>query len=138
MCHVANGSVGHAVIMPDELRVIRTKEAETAGSVIGASEVINLDVDDLEVDSYKQDTVRKLIDVIRHVRPDIIITHGPDDYMKDHIEVGKLAFDASFSSSVPHMFTENPAYPLITPIYYMDTVAGVNFLRRSMSTYPIL
>ena len=29
-CHVANGNMGHAIIMPDELRRIRTKEAEEA------------------------------------------------------------------------------------------------------------
>ena len=31
MCHVANGCLGHVIIEPEELRVIRTKEAEEAG-----------------------------------------------------------------------------------------------------------
>ena len=58
----------------------------------------------------------KLIEVIRYTKPDVI-THGPDDYMKDHV-VGKMVFDASFSSSIPHTYTNSPAYPTITPIYY--------------------
>lgn len=128
MCHVANGNMGHALIMPDELREIRTAEAEAAGRLIGASEVINLDVPDLEVDSYNRSTIKKVIDVIRYTKPDVIITHSPEDYMKDHLEVNKLVFDASFSSSVPHVFTNNPAYPGIVPVLYMDTLAGVNFL----------
>ncbi len=128
MCHVANGNMGHAVIMPDELREIRTKEAEESGKLVGALEVINLDVPDLKVNSYNEDTVTKLIEVIRYTKPDVIITHGPDDYMKDHVEVGKMVFDASFSSSIPHTYTNSPAYPTIAPIYYMDTLAGVNFL----------
>jgi LmbE family N-acetylglucosaminyl deacetylase len=127
MCHVANGNRGHVVIMPDELRVIRTKEAENAAEIIGA-ESINIDVNDLEVDSHNQDIVKKVIDVIRYTEPDVIITHDPEDYMNDHREVSKLVFDASFSSSVPHMFTENPAYAGIVPVYFMDTLAGVNFL----------
>lgn len=57
-CHVANGNMGHAVIMPEELRVIRTREAEEAGWLIGAAEVINLDVSDLEVNSYNPDTIK--------------------------------------------------------------------------------
>jgi N-acetylglucosamine malate deacetylase 1 len=67
--------------------------------------------------------------VIRRLQPDIILTHPPEDYMKDHVEVSKLVFDASFSASVPHFPPGNtdPAAK-ITPIYYMDTVAGVNFL----------
>ena len=128
MCHVANGDKGHAIIMPDELREIRTKEAEEAGKLIGAAEVINLDVPDLQVNSYNEDIVKKVIDVIRYAKPDMIITHSPEDYMKDHVEVNKLVFDASFSSSIPHMFTDNPFYAPVVPIYYMDTLAGVNFL----------
>lgn len=128
MCHIANGNMGHAVIQPEELRSIRTKEAEKAGELIGAAEVINLDVSDLEVNSYNEDTVKKVIDVVRYAKPDLIITHSPEDYMKDHLEVSKLVFDASFSSSIPHKITGHPAYPGIVPIYYMDTLAGVNFL----------
>jgi len=128
MCHVANGNKGHVVIMPEELRVIRTEEAEEAGKTIGAAEVINIDVSDLEVNSYNEDTVKKVIDVVRYAKPDLIITHSPEDYMRDHKEVGSLVFNASFSSSVPHMFTNNPAYPDIVPIFFMDTLAGVNFL----------
>lgn len=128
MCHVANGNMGHAVIMPEELREIRTKEAEDAGRVIGASEVINLDVPDLEVNSYNEATIKKVIDVVRYSKPDMIITHSPEDYMKDHLEVNKLVFDASFSSSVPHFSTKHSSFSGIVPIYFMDTLAGVNFL----------
>jgi LmbE family N-acetylglucosaminyl deacetylase len=45
-CHVANGNMGHAIIMPDELRRIRTKEAEEAGAVLGVKEVFNIDVNE--------------------------------------------------------------------------------------------
>lgn len=128
MCHVASGDKGHAVILPDELKKIRNLEAEEAGRIIGVEEVINIGVPDLEVNSFNEDTVNKIIDLIRYVKPDIIITHSPEDYMRDHIEVNKLVFNASFSSSVPHAFTNNPAYSAIPPIYYMDTLAGVNFL----------
>ncbi|NJD04495.1 MAG: hypothetical protein FIA99_18315 [Ruminiclostridium sp.] len=128
MCHVANGDLGHAVILPKELRELRTKEAEEAGKVIGAAEVINIDVGDLKVNSNNGETVIKVINVIRYAKPDIIITHSPDDYMKDHIEVSKLVFDASFSSSVPHVETEYACYPRVAPLYYMDTLAGVGFL----------
>lgn len=128
MCNVANGNMGHAVIMPDELRSIRIEEAKAAGLKLGAKEVITLDIPDLEVDSRDKAVVAKMIDVIRYVKPDLIITHSPNDYMKDHIEVSQLVFDASFSSSVPHMITGYASYPEITPLYYMDTLAGVGFL----------
>ena len=127
MCHVANGDMGHAVIEPEELRRIRTAEAERSGEVIGAKEVINIDVGDLTVNSHDEGTVKKVIEVVRYVKPDVIITHSPEDYMTDHVETGKLVFNASFSSSVPH-FGPGEAHGLIAPLYYMDTLAGVNFL----------
>jgi LmbE family N-acetylglucosaminyl deacetylase len=128
MCHVANGDKGHAVIMPDELNAIRTKEAEEAGRVIGAAEVISLNVPDLQVDSKNEDIVQKVVALIRRVQPALIITHSPTDYMRDHLEVSRLVFNASFSSSVPHYCSEIQSYSTIVPIYYMDTLAGVDFM----------
>jgi Uncharacterized proteins, LmbE homologs len=127
MCHMANGNMGHAVIMPEELREIRTLEAENAGKILGAVEVINMDVPDLEVDSRDPRLVSALIEVIRRVQPEIIITHYPEDYMKDHREVSSIVFDASFSSSIPHLYTNSMSYANIVPIFYMDTLAGMNF-----------
>lgn len=127
MCHVANGDMGHKVILPGELAKIRKAEAERSAAVLGAKKVFDIGVGDLKVDSHKEETVVKLIEVIRETGPDIIITHSPDDYMKDHVETSKLVFDASFSSSIPH-YAKGKAHDKIAPIYYMDTLAGVGFL----------
>jgi LmbE family N-acetylglucosaminyl deacetylase len=96
--------------------------------MLGSAAVISLDVNDLEVDSNRADTVNQLVDLIRRVQPDVILTHAPEDYMKDHVEVSKLVFDASFSASIPHYLTPTPGVAKITPLYYMDTLAGVNFI----------
>ncbi|NMC37132.1 MAG: hypothetical protein GYA41_02280 [Bacteroidales bacterium] len=128
MCHVANGDMGHAVILPGELAEIRTAEAESSGQVLGAKKVFNLNVPDLFVNSHDEDQVRKMVEVIRLVQPDVIITHYPDDYMRDHCETSKLVFNASFSSSIPHYETETAHWQFIAPLYYMDTLAGVGFL----------
>lgn len=129
MVHVANGNKGHKVIQPDELRLIRAKEAQNSGALIGAK-VYSLDVPDLLVKSDSDELIGKLVDVIRETAPDIIITHPPEDYMKDHMEVSKAVFDASFAASVPHYASRvpAPAEAKVPPIYYMDTLAGVGFL----------
>lgn len=128
LCIVASGNMGHVVIQPDELRTIRAQEARRAGALLGAAEVVMLDVDDLDVLSDRRETVQQMVDLVRRVQPDVIITHPPEDYMKDHVEVGRLVFDASFSASVPHYPTPTPGAAKIAPIYYMDTLAGVNFI----------
>lgn len=156
VCHVANGSQGHVIIQPDELRRIRIREACEGGKLMGAKQVICMDVNDLEIDSNDQSLVTAMVEVIRYVQPDLIITHSPNDYMKDHVEVSRLAFDASFSATVPHFATKDymkdkpfamrrpvfdaqfdaaPPFEMGTaafmhafpPIFYMDTLAGVDF-----------
>jgi len=128
VCHVANGSLGHVVIEPDELRRVRDKEARAAAALIGAEPIIINSVDDLTVDSSKDSIRRELVNAIRYAKPDVIITHNPDDYMRDHEETSKLAYDASFACSVVHYETEESGFYNIVPLYYMDTLAGVNFL----------
>jgi N-acetylglucosamine malate deacetylase 1 len=128
MCIVANGNMGHVILQPAELRAIRAEEARRAGALLGAVEVAMLDVGDLEVDSNRAETVNKLVDLVRRVQPDVILTHPTEDYMKDHVEVSKLVFDASFSASVPHYLTPTQGVAKITPLYFMDSVAGVNFI----------
>ena len=127
MCHVANGNLGHVVIMPDELRKMRTKEAEDAAALIGA-ESINIDVGDMHVEASERETINSLIELVRYANPDLIITHNPDDYMRDHQQTSQLAFHASFGSSIPHIQTATEAYGEIVPIFYMDTLAGINFV----------
>lgn len=127
VCHVANGNMGHEIIEPDELRVMRANEAKKAGALAGI-EVVTCDIGDLLV--YNQDERQRnlVVDVIRSAQPDFIITHAPNDYMPDHLAVSHLVFDATFTASVSHYKTAVPGKSAITPIYYMDNLAGVNFI----------
>ena len=125
VCHVANGNMGHEVIMPDELRVMRAEEAKKAGSMAGI-EVVTLDVGDLLVDGSSMEQRDALAKLIIDVQPDFIITHGKTDYMPDHVAVSKLVFDATFVASVPRYNGGKKAE--LTPICYMDNLAGVNFV----------
>ena len=124
-CHVANGNMGHEVIAPSELRIIRADEAKRAGALAGI-EVMTLDIGDLLPNGCDISQRDMVADLIRKTPPDFIITHSPDDYMPDHREVSKLVFDASFVASVPHY--GNGGKAPVTPIYYMDNLAGLNFI----------
>ncbi len=128
VCHLSSGNLGHVIIPPEELSKIRINEAKKAGSLAGIKEVIYAGFDDLDIFSENKESVDKLVEVIRKVKPDFIITHNPDDYMPDHIATSKLVFAASFAATVPNYppKTKNPAE--LVPIFYMDTLAGVNFI----------
>ena len=123
VCHVANGNMGHEVILPEELREIRLGEAQKSAQLAGIK-TITTDIGDLLVDGANIEQRDKIAQVIRQEQPDFIITHAPNDYMSDHRAVAKLVFDASFVASVPHYGTGDCAE--VTPIYYMDTDKGIN------------
>ncbi len=127
VCHVANGNLGHEVIAPDELRDMRKLEAEKAGG-LASIHVVTCDVGDLMVYEGSKQQRDLVTDVIRTTNPDFIITHAPSDYMPDHVAVSRLVFDAAFAASVPHYQTAVAGKANVTPIFYMDNLAGVNFI----------
>ena len=126
VCHVSTGSLGHVVIPPDELRVIRAGEAKKAGSLAGI-EVICAGFDDLEIFDNNKEARDKIVDVIQYADPDFIITHTPNDYMPDHVAVSKLVFDACFAATLPNYKCKYNKPAKLVPIYYMDPPAGVEF-----------
>lgn len=133
MCNLCNGNLGHMVIQPEELRAMRKAEGDRAAALIGA-EHITMDVGDLTLYHQSREMRDKLTDILRYVKPDMIITHTPDDYMSDHVAVSKLAFDASFCASLPHYHSadENDHPPEeaivdVCPMFYMDNLGGFAF-----------
>lgn len=126
VCHVSSGNLGHVVIPPDELRKIRDAEAVKAGSLAGI-EVISAGFDDLEIFDNNKEARDRIVEIIQYAGPDFIITHNPDDYMPDHTATSRLVFDASFAATLPNYPTKTKKAAKLVPIYYMDTLAGVNF-----------
>jgi len=126
MAHLLNGDKGHYEMDSRELARIRKKEAGKAARAIGA-EMLTLDLPDGELFSNLE-TRKKVIDLIREARPDVIITHAPIDYMSDHTAASQLVCDASFLASAPLFKTPEKAYKKITPIFFMEPLAGMEFL----------
>lgn len=126
VCHVANGNLGHVVIMPDELRDIRAGEAKKAAA-LGGFDILSCDFGDLTINSAVLEQQLAVTRVIRYAKPDMIITHHPDDYCSDHAEVSKLVFKASFDASCPHFHPELGEATPVTPLFYADTAGSVNF-----------
>ncbi len=127
VCHVSNGNLGHVVIPPDELAEIRAAEAKKAGSLAGI-EVVCAGFSDLDIFDNNRAARDRIVEIIQYADPDVIITHNPDDYMPDHTAVSRLVFDASFAATLPNYPTKTRRAAKLVPIYYMDTLAGVNFV----------
>ncbi|WP_394912911.1 PIG-L deacetylase family protein [uncultured Robinsoniella sp.] len=128
MCHAANGNMGHVEILLEPLAKLRAVESECAGEVLGVKKVFNLDIGDILVNRFDYEAVDALADVVRFVKPDVIITHNDMDYMQDHIETSRLVFNSSFIATLAHKSVKYAAFNEFVPIYFMDTLAGVDFI----------
>jgi len=126
VCNLCNGNLGHMVIMPEELAAMRLIESENAAAVTGAKYLPPI-AGDLKLYHQDKATRDQVVDIIRYANPDFIITHTPDDYMSDHVAVGKLVFDASFCASLPHYETQIDQVVPVCPIYYMDNLGAFHF-----------
>ena len=103
--NVATGSCGSLVHGAAALRRIRRNESKKAAKVLGA-EFHESRIDDLEI-VYSVPLLRWLAGIVRAVRPSIILTHSPQDYMEDHTNTCRLAVTAAFVRCIPN-FVSRP------------------------------
>jgi LmbE family N-acetylglucosaminyl deacetylase len=109
MWNLLTGSCGTATHSKEEIVRMRRKEAEDAARVAGAT--IHAPIrDDLEL-FYDHETLREVASVVRAVRPSIVLTHSPQDYMEDHQNACRLAVSAAFARGMPNY----PAKPARAP-----------------------
>src|SRR5947208_1118788 len=116
VCVATNGDMGSMTHMPPELAEIREAEARAAAAHLDAEFHWLTYPDEFLYPDHA--TRMRFIQMIRDARPDLILTHAPNDYHQDHRTVSELVFVSSFISAVPHVDTAAPPHGQIAPIYY--------------------
>ena len=97
---------------PETLGQVREEELRRACSVIGIQELRFLGYRDGQMNGYDlQEVEGKIVRAIREVRPQVIVTFGPDGISghSDHITIGKATTDAFFSAGDEKRFSEHMA-----------------------------
>jgi len=106
--NLSSGNCGSMRLSAAATRGLRRAEARRAAGILGARWHAGF-CDDLEI-LYDLPTLRRLAAVIREVKPGIVLTHSPQDYMEDHTNTCRLAVTAAFSHGMPN-FRTIPARP---------------------------
>ena len=116
---MTGGESGSRTASKKEIVRIRDLEARSAVAMLGA-DYINLGLEDEKVE-VKPENTRKLVEVIRHVNPAIILTHPITDYMSDHENTGKLVLEAGPAAKHPnYVATKAPAIDRLPYVYHWD------------------
>jgi N-acetylglucosamine malate deacetylase 1 len=130
------GDCGSAELSPEEIAEVRRMEAVRSAELIGADYTC-LEFRDLSI-VHDNDSRRRVTEVIRKSRPDIVITAPPVDYMSDHEMTSRLVRDACFNASCPNYVTHqwDPARPTakIPHLYYVDAIQGIDYSGHPLST----
>jgi len=116
---LSTGNCGSAQMDAEETRRTRLEESKRAASILGATHHPPI-ADDLEI-LYTIPLLRKVAGVIRQVKPSIVLTHPPQDYMEDHTNTCRLAVTAAFAHGAPNFETDPPSrdsYPEDVFVYH--------------------
>jgi LmbE family N-acetylglucosaminyl deacetylase len=120
--HIATmtpGDCGTVQYSREEISKIRRAEAAKAASLLDGTYHC-LECNDIFI-MYDRPSLLKVIELVRKVRPRIVFTTSPSDYMVDHEMASKLAQTACFACGVVNV--ETPGAEPFEPIphlYYMD------------------
>ena len=112
--NVANGNCGTLEYGRAEIEVIRREEAQNAAKVLGAQWYPSI-ANDLEV-VYDIELVRKVLAVMRRVKPDIILIPALHDYMEDHMNTSRIAVTAAFTMAMPNFVSIPPVDTILKEV----------------------
>jgi len=138
--HIATmtpGDCGSAKLNREEISNIRRNEAATSVAILDGTYHC-LENDDVFI-LYDRPTLLKAITLVRKVKPELVFTHSPSDYMLDHEITSKIAQTACFSCGMVNIKTEGiDAYDQIPYLYYLDPMEGKDILGSEIKPDTII
>ena len=126
MATATNGNIGSATLPMEEIGRIRKQEAANSAAIIGA-EYICLDYDDEMFFEDPRKTRLEFINLVRHCKADVILTHPPKDYNPDHELTGKIITDIAVMIPIAKLETEEEPYDVIPSIWYFEPSCCMGF-----------
>jgi N-acetylglucosamine malate deacetylase 1 len=118
------GDCGTAEYDAETIAAIRRNEAAEATRLIAGAEYICAEFRDLAI--FSDDSSRRRItELLRLTRPDIVITASPVDYHCDHEATSALVRDACFAAPAPNYKCGSaPILGAIPHLYFCDPDEG--------------
>jgi LmbE family N-acetylglucosaminyl deacetylase len=135
--HIASmtaGDCGSMEHLPAEISWIRRGEGARAAESIGGKYHCLEERDLLIV--YSEQTLEKVTRLLRELKPRIVLTHSPSDYMVDHEETSRIVRAAAFGAPIPNFLSNRKlAKPLphIPHLYYCDPIEGKDHVGQSIA-----
>jgi LmbE family N-acetylglucosaminyl deacetylase len=134
--HIATmtpGDCGSAELPPDEISRVRRAEGQRAADLLGGRYHC-VEERDLLV-FYNERALERVTRLLRAVRPGLVLTHSPADYMLDHEMTSTVVRAATFAAPIPNFLPGRdlgPPLEHIPHLYYCDPIEGKDALGRDV------
>jgi len=128
--NLSSGNLGSLTLSPAQTARVRRREAQAAARLLGATWHPPI-CHDMAI-FYDAPTLRRVSAIVRDARPDVVLTHAPQDYMEDHMNTSRLAVSAAFVRELPGYRTTPARKPALGPVtvYHASPHGLCDGLRR--------
>lgn len=128
---MAPGDKGTAEHSREEISRIRKAEAADSARIIGATYHC-LEFEDLYI-MYNRESINRTTGIIRVVKPSVVLTASPADYMQDHELTGMIVQAACFASGVKNIEVDIPSFEPVPYLYYCDPMEGKDIFGKAVT-----
>ena len=129
---MAPGDKGTTEYSREDISRIRKSEATIAAKLLEATYHC-LEFEDVYI-MYDRDSINKTTSLIREIRPSIVFTHSPNDYMIDHETTSKIVQTACFSTGIKNLEINEAPFEPVPYLYYCDSMEAKDILGRPIHT----
>ncbi len=119
LLHLTLGEKGSPTLPPAAYAIQKRREAELAARRLGAG-VRFFDYPDAEL-PYTEAAALRIADVIRELRPEVVITHWGGSDQRDDQHAHYLVNDAVFYAALPAMRRPSGPAHSVQALYYADS-----------------
>jgi LmbE family N-acetylglucosaminyl deacetylase len=131
--HIATmtpGDKGTTEYSIEEISSIRKAEAAAAVSLVEGTYTC-LGFEDIYL-QYDSASVNRTTSLLRKLRPAVVFTASPADYMVDHEMTSKIVQTACFSAAIKNMNINDAPLDYIPHLYYADPVEAMDIYGRNI------
>ena len=131
------GDCGSTTLSREKISRIRKAEAKKSAHMLDGNYHC-MECDDIFI-AYNRPTLLKVIKLIRQVRPTIVLTQSPQDYMIDHEVTSAVVRTACFSAGIRNVKTGRAKPFMKMPyLYYFDPIDGKDILGTEIKASTIV
>ena len=131
------GDCGSTTRTRTEISSIRRKEAARSAALLDGKYHC-MECDDVFI-TYDRPTMLKVIRLVREIRPAIVFTMSPEDYMVDHEVTSEVVRTACFAAGMKNIDTDGIEPFLSVPhLFYLDPMEGKDILGNAIRATTIV